>query len=423
MKGIVSTNALELGIDIGSLDAVIISGYPGTIMSTRQQAGRAGRKGGESLAILVAHADPLDQYFMHHPDKFFSRPHEHAIIDTNNPYIVSGHMLCAAAELPLKEETDREFFGDLFPLLLAELASRNLLKKTSRGWVYAGRGRATDMVRLDGIPGETFRVMCQGRLLETLDRAQAYREAHKGAIMLHQGNSYVVNEMDLETHNIRVTETDVDYYTQPLKDTNLSVIDTLDRHTVNGVECAFGDVEVTEQYTGFKIKRKDTIIGIEPLSLPPLTFRTKAFWFGIPPDAEKKVAGARSDLAGGLHGAEHAIIALMPLYVMCDRWDIGGLSSPSYGETGKPTIFVYDAFEGGIGLAERAFWLLSELFNASHELVRDCQCKKGCPSCIYSPKCGNDNQPLDKEATRLILAELCMTVNADESAECRRPEM
>jgi DEAD/DEAH box helicase domain-containing protein len=406
MKGVVSTNALELGIDVGSLDAVIISGYPGTMMSTRQQAGRAGRKGGESLAILVAQANPLDQYFMHHPDQFFARSHEHAIIDTGNPYIVSGHLLCAAAELPLQEETDRHFFGEPISWLLPELEADDLLRRTSRGWVYTGRGRAADAVRLNGVPGETFRVMCHGRLLETMDRGQAYREAHKGAIMLHQGETYVVNEMDLETHTIRVTETEVDYYTQPLKEVDLSIIETLETRTINGVRCAFGDVEVTEHYTGYKIKRGDSIIGLEPLFLPALTFRTKAFWFIPPESVEQKVISSGLDLAGGLHGAEHAIIGLMPLHVMCDRWDIGGLSSPAFGDDGEPVVFVYDAYEGGIGLAEKAFGLLPDLFSSSHELVRDCPCESGCPSCIYSPKCGNDNQPLDKDATILILREL-----------------
>ena len=406
MKGVVSTNALELGIDIGSLDAVIISGYPGTMMSTRQQAGRAGRKGGEALAILVAGSNPLDQYFVKHPDRFFSRSHEHAVIDPKNPYILSGHLLCAAAELPLNEETDRVFFGDSMNDFLPELESHDLVRKTSRGWVYTGRGRAADAVRLDGLPGETFRIMCKGRLLETMDRGQAYREAHKGAIMLHQGETYLVNEMDLENHTCRVSGTEVDYYTQPLKEVNLVVIETLATKEVNGMKCAFGDVEVTECFTGYKIKRKDTIIGVEPLSLPPLTFRTKAFWFVPPPSVEKSVNGAGSDFAGGLHGAEHAIIALMPLHVMCDRWDIGGLSSASFGETGEPVIFVYDGCEGGIGLAEKAYEILPALFTSAYELVGDCSCEEGCPSCIYSPKCGNDNQPLDKAATSCILREL-----------------
>jgi DEAD/DEAH box helicase domain-containing protein len=248
-----------------------------------------------------------------------------------------------------------------------------------------------------------------------MDRAQAYREAHKGAIMLHQGETYVVNEMDLETHTVRVAETEVDYYTQPLKEVDLSIIETLETHMITGVTCAFGDVEVTEQYTGYKIKRKDTIIGVEPLFLPPLTFRTKAFWFVPAPDTEHRIVHSNLDLAGGLHGAEHAIIALMPLHVMCDRWDIGGLSSPAFGENCEPTIFVYDGYEGGIGLAEKAYELLPALFSNAHELVRDCGCDDGCPSCIYSPKCGNDNQPLDKEAAVMILRDLCTFT---EKSEC-----
>jgi DEAD/DEAH box helicase domain-containing protein len=415
MKGVVSTNALELGIDIGSLDAVIIAGYPGTMMSTRQQAGRAGRKGGESLAILVAMANPLDQYFMHHPQHFFSRSHEHAIVDTGNPYIVSGHLLCAAAELPLRETHDKEYFGESFDEFLPQLASSDLLRKTSRGWVYSGRGRAADAVRLDGIPGSTFRILCHGRLLETMDRAQAYREAHKGAIMLHQGETYVVNDMDLETHTIRVTETDVDYYTQPQKKVDLTILETLETRVINGARCAYGEVEVTEQYTGYKIKRKDTIIGMEPLDLPPLTFRTKAFWFIPPSDTEQCIERSSLDLAGGLHGVEHAIIALMPLHVLCDRWDIGGLSSPAFGENGEPMVFVYDGYEGGIGLAEKAYEILPDMFSSAYELVRDCGCDEGCPSCIYSPKCGNDNQPLDKDAAVLILSDLC---TSQENGEC-----
>ena len=406
MKGLVSTNALELGIDVGSLDAVIIAGYPGTMMSTRQQAGRAGRNGRESVAILVARQDPLDQFFMNHPDEFFSRPSEHIIVDSENPYIVSGHILCAAAELPLRPEADSGFFGESFTAITGDLVAAGLLRQTPRGIVYTGRGRATDAVRLDGLSAESFRVVCNGDLLETMDRVQAYREAHDGAIMLHQGVTYIVTEMDLASHTIRVAEADVDYYTQPMKEVDLSILGTTEKRTVNGAECAFGDVEVTERYTCYKIKRKDTILGVEPLNLPPLTFRTKAFWFVLPEGAEQRPVTAGLDLAGGLHGAEHAIIAMMPLFVMCDRWDIGGLSVPAYGDTGEPFVFIYDGYEGGIGLAEKAFGLLPDLFSASRSLVRDCVCDDGCPSCIYSPKCGNDNVPLDKEATVSILDSL-----------------
>lgn len=184
---------------------------------------------------------------------------------------------------------------------------------------------------------------------------------------------------------------------------------------IHGARCAFGEVEVTEQYTGYKIKRKDTIIGVEPLDLPPITFRTKAFWFIPAPDTEQCIVRSNLDLAGGLHGAEHTIIALMPLHVMCDRWDIGGLSSPAFGENCEPVVFVYDGYEGGIGLAEKAYEILPDLFSTAHELVRDCECDEGCPSCIYSPKCGNDNQPLDKEAAVLILSDLC---SCTEKSEC-----
>jgi DEAD/DEAH box helicase domain-containing protein len=351
---------------------------------------------------------------MHHPRHFFSRSHEHAIIDTGNPYIVSGHLLCAAAELPLRETHDREYFCESFPELLSELASNDLIRKTSHGWVYSGRGRAADAVRLDGIPGSTFRILCHGRLLETMDRAQVYREAHTGAIMLHQGEMYIVSEMDLETHTVRVTEADVDYYTQPLKQVDLSVIEVQESRMIQGARCAFGEVEVTEQYTSYKIKRKDTIIGVEPLDLPSITFRTKAFWFVPVPDTELWITGSNLDLAGGLHGAEHAIIAMMPLHVMCDRWDIGGLSSSAFGENGEPVVFVYDGYEGGIGLAEKAYEILPEIFSSAHELVRDCGCEEGCPSCIFSPKCGNDNQPLDKVAAIIILKDLCPPAEKNE---------
>jgi DEAD/DEAH box helicase domain-containing protein len=317
--------------------------------------------------------------------------------------------------MPLRDDQDREYFGESSAELLSELASNDLIRKTSRGWVYSGRGRAADAVRLDGIAGSTFRILCHGRLLETMDRAQAYREAHKGAIMLHQGETYAVSEMDLETHTIRVAETEVDYYTQPLKQVDLSIIEIVETRMIHGARCAFGAVEVTEQYTGYKIKRKDTIIGVEPLDLPPITFRTKAFWFIPAPETEQSIERSSLDLAGGLHGAEHAIIALMPLHVMCDRWDIGGLSSPAFGENCEPTVFVYDGYEGGIGLAEKAYEILPDVFLSAHELVWDCGCDEGCPFCIYSPKCGNDNQPLDKKAAILILGDLC---NPPEKSEC-----
>ena len=225
--------------------------------------------------------------------------------------------------------------------------------------------------------------------------------------MLHQGETYIVNEMDLETHTVRVTETDVDYYTQPLKEVDLSIIETLETRLVQDVRCAFGEVEVTERNTGYKIKRKDTIIGVEPLDLPPITFRTKAFWIIPSADTGQRIAHSGLDLAGGLHGAEHAIIALMPLHVMCDRWDIGGLSSPHSEKIANLQFLSMTVMKEVSDLLRKPTRFFLMCFQQRIELVRDCRCDEGCPSCIYSPKCGNDNQPLDKVATALILEDLC----------------
>jgi DEAD/DEAH box helicase domain-containing protein len=407
LLSVVSTNALELGIDIGSLDAVILSGYPGTMMATWQQAGRAGRSGSDSVAILVGFESPLDQFFMRHPEQFFGRPHEHAIIDTQNPYILSGHMLCAASELPIDEEQDRPYFGEKFDAMLGTLEAHRLLRKTPRGWVYAGRGRAAEAVQLDSISTDTFRVMCSGRLLETIDRPHAYREAHKGAILLHQGESYLVREMDLDAGVIRVAKTDADYYTQAMQEVDLTVKDRERSHDLHEITLSFGDVEVSEHFVAYKVKQFDTVLDVVPLDLPPLTYGTKALWFIIPREIETMVLAAGLDFAGGLHAVEHALIALMPFHVVCDRCDIGGLSTPTYRESGVPTIFIYDAYEGGIGLAEKGYEIFSMLVAMARELVTECPCEEGCPACVYSPKCGNDNRPIDKQAATLILREIC----------------
>ncbi|MDI6718735.1 MAG: DEAD/DEAH box helicase [Methanomicrobiales archaeon] len=410
LRGVVATNALELGIDIGSLDAVIISGYPGTMMSVWQQAGRGGRRQDDSIAMLVAFENPLDQYFMRHPASFFGRPHEHAIVDDKNPHIVAGHLLCAASELPLRPERDAEFFPGCGEETLAALEGCGLLRKTPRGWVYAGRGRAVDAVKLDSVSADTFRVSCDGRLLETLGTAQAFREAHPGAILLHQGDSYIVREFDREGRNIQVRETDADYYTRPMKSVDLVILREERREDLDGTSLSFGFVEVTEQYTGYKIMRHDEVVGMEPLDLPPLRFETAAVWFTVPAERGLELAAAGMDFAGGLHGIEHALIGMLPFHVMCDRRDIGGVSTTFHPGTGQPTVFVYDGVEGGIGLAEKAYEILGEIARMSAELVRDCRCERGCPSCIYSPKCGNDNQPLDKPATVRLLEGLTVSL-------------
>ena len=247
LQAVVSTNALEVGIDVGSLDVVILSGYPGTMISTWQQAGRAGRSGRESAAVMVGFANPLDQYFMRHPDAFFSAGHEHAIIDLENPYILSGQVLCAAAELPLSPDKDGTLFGPHLENILHAHRDCSLVRPTRRGWVYTGSKRPAELVGMGEGGQENFQVVCDGSVLETLDRAQAFREAHKGAILLHQGNQYLVSEMDLGHHLIKVDPIEVDYYTRPLKSVEIEVIRTIESRNENGIDLTFGEVKVTEQ--------------------------------------------------------------------------------------------------------------------------------------------------------------------------------
>jgi len=406
LAGVVSTNALELGIDIGSLDGVILAGYPGTMMATWQQAGRAGRRGEESVAFLVASANPLDQYFMRHPDLFFGSPHESAIVDLENPYILSGQLLCAAAELPLTEG-DSAYFGPGFWRCADALKSERLVAETPRGLVYSGSRRPHELVGLAGTSRDSFRVLSNGRTLETMDRGQAFREAHQGAVLLHQGEQYLVDTMDLAHGIIRVSSSDVDYHTRPLKSVDITVQQVRESHVVDDFTLSYGDVEVSEQYYAYKIIRNDAILGVEPLELPPLVFSTKAVWFSPPGYLEDDLRGVGADPDGGLHGTEHALIAMMPFRVLCDRWDLGGLSVPSHPATGGPAVFVYDGYEGGIGLAEKAYSIFEDLIRHTAALVRECPCDEGCPACIFSPKCGNDNQPLDKKGTVLILEALC----------------
>ena len=412
LAGITSTNALELGIDIGSLDAVIMAGYPGTIISTMQQAGRAGRGRGESIATLVGFHDPLDQYFMKHPATLFGGAHEHAIIDLSNEYITVGHAMCAAAELPLRLPHDEVYFPTLLTESLEALEHQGLVKNTASGWIYSGRGRASEAVPLNALSSQVFKMLCEGRLLETLDMTRAYREAHEGAVVLHEGETYIVEQLNLSSGIISVSKKPVDFHTEPIKTVDLRVIQELDARQKGELTVSFGTVEVVEQYVGYKTLRYDQVVGTEGLDLPPLRFTTTALWFTVPEAAVARVVSNQLDMNGGLHGTEHALIAVMPLHVMCDRRDIGGVSTMCHPDTNQPTIFIYDGFEGGIGLAEKAVELFADIVTMTRELVGDCSCDVGCPACIYSPKCGNDNKPLDKKAAIVLLDKLFADITA-----------
>jgi DEAD/DEAH box helicase domain-containing protein len=423
IRGVVSTNALELGVDIGYLEAVVISGFPGTLISTWQQAGRSGRGLQDSMAVLVGYQNPLDQYLMRHPSTVFSGSMEHAIVDQANPYIATGHLLCAAAELPLYPEKDRAFLGEGIKMLPA-LQDCRLVRETPRGWIYAGRGKAVDAVSLSTLSTDTFRVLCDGKVLETMDKSQAFREGHPGAVIMHSGETYLVKELDLEAKVVRVKAADIDYYTESIRSTDLTVTGEDKQIFFTDFTLHFGEVEVAEHYIAYRIIRRNSVIGNAPLHLPPLHFRTKALWFTVPDYMIQKIEREGGKLDGSLHGAEHVLIGVMPFFVMCDRWDLGGLSTPCHPSTGSPMIFIYDGCEGGIGLAEKACELMDVILDASCSLVRDCPCDDGCPACIYSPKCGNDNQPLDKEGARILLEELAATIKKEtgnNTTECIPP--
>jgi len=404
LVGVVSTNALELGIDIGSLDSVIISGYPGSIISSWQQAGRAGRTSADSLVTLVAFQNPLDQYFMKHPDDFFGRPHEQAIIDLHNQYISLGHIMCASSELPINE-TDKQFFPELLTESIQALEQENLVRKTPRGWVYSGTARTTEVVNLESISHQTVTVTCNGNLLETLTLNKAYEEAHAGAVLLHQGETYLCEDLDLKQLVAKVRQENVNYYTEALKDVDVAIKKTQqEKH--DRIKVGLGELSITEIYHTYLTKTYDEVIKRTPLSLPPLSFSTVGTWFIIPDEIREEIETKGLDFAGGLHAVEHAMIAMSPIYAMCDRWDIGGMSTPLHPDTGEATIFIYDGFEGGIGISETIFTKIKPLWEKTLELIDNCECKEGCPSCIYSPKCGNENAPLDKKAASIILKQL-----------------
>ena len=445
--GVTCTNALELGINIGSLDAVIISGYPGTMISTWQQAGRAGRKNQKSLVVLVAFENQLDQYFMRNPDFFFDKTHENAIIDLNNNMIISSHILCAANELPISEEEINNFFtinnkvkkrtvsethklknrrnfyennkpkNRLLPTeqlnrsmlnLLRILESKKELIKNSAGlYIYSKNDQPSFNHSLDQLSSDIFQVMHDKKLLEIMERSQVYREAHEGAVLINKGETYIVHNINLKNRYVNVSKRAVDFHTIVLKDVEINIIKKIKKEEIGDFKVNFGELEVSEDFYKYKKMHFSKTIGTYFLDLPPLKFKTKGIWFTIPEKIKKsleKELEGENIFSGGLHGVEHALIGLFPLHVMCDRFDIGGLSTNYHPDTQEATIFIYDAYEGGIGICEKAIEVFKNLAQSTENLIKTCQCDDGCPSCIYSPKCGNDNKPLHKDATRHILS-------------------
>ncbi|MBE6491732.1 MAG: DEAD/DEAH box helicase [Methanobrevibacter sp.] len=419
--GVTCTNALELGIDIGSLDAVIISGYPGTMISTWQQAGRAGRSRQKSLAILIAFENQLDQYFMNNPTFFFDKPHENAIIDLTNPILQEAHLLCAAKELPLKYGEVEKYFG-ISDEILEDLLSKKDLHINARGdYMYPYDDNPALDHSLDQISGQEFKIMNNGQLLETMEKSQVYREAHEGAILINKGDTYVVDSVSLSRGFVNVSQKTVDYHTMVLNQTDINIKKKLSKTKYGNLTIHFGELTVSEDYFKYKKMQFSKSIGTYPLDLPPLKFNTKGLWFTIPKSVkdtlEDMFPNEEEVFAGGLHGAEHALIGLFPLHTMCDRFDIGGLSTNYHEDTQEATIFIYDGYEGGIGICEKAVDVFVDLLKSTLDLLNNCNCQSGCPACIYSPKCGNDNKPLHKNATKYVLEYMCNLIANETSAK------
>ncbi len=419
LLGVAATNALELGMDIGGLDAIVLDGFPGTIASMWQQAGRAGRQGGPSLAVLVGLDDPLDAYFLHHPADLFGRPHEAALVDPGNPYVLAPHLGCAAYEAPLTEE-DFALFGPPARELAARLEMEGVLRR-GRGGYRATSGRSpaagVDVRNAGGAP-VTIVEADTGQVIGTADRSRAPSTVHRGAIYLHQGESYRVLELDLDSGVALVEEARGDEYTQARQDTDIQVLEPL-RH----VELArsarwLGRVSVSEQVIGYDRRKVGSgeLLGSEDLDLPPAHLTTMAYWYTLSPELLAAAGLQPRDVPGSAHAAEHAQIGLLPLFAMCDRWDIGGVSTAWHPDTGSATIFVYDGYPGGAGIAERGFALAARHLLATRDTVRTCPCETGCPSCVQSPKCGNGNHPLDKAGAVRLLDELLADLAAEDSS-------
>jgi DEAD/DEAH box helicase domain-containing protein len=404
LLGVSATNALELGIDIGLLDCAISVGFPGTVASLRQQWGRAGRRG-HGLSILVASEDALDQYFMREPDALLERRVEAATLDHTNPRVLDGHVLSAAFEAPL-DDADRETLGDE---ALKRAALLPELRKTKAGYVWAGREYPAAQVPLRSTSPDTFAIVeaQTGTVLGLVERERAYSTVHEGAVYLHLGESYLVRELDLQTRTALVTPYSGDYYTQTKKETTTAIEEVLRLEQRCGLDLAFGRVSVTEQVVAYKklSVRDQATLEIVALDLPETSFETEAIWY-LPEDEQLDDLLEMPKLLGTLHAAEHSMIALLPLWAMCDRWDIGGLSTNVHFQTGRPTVFIYDGHAGGVGITERGFDSFEGWVADTARMLEGCPCTDGCPSCVQSPKCGNLNEMLDKDGALMLLRRM-----------------
>jgi DEAD/DEAH box helicase domain-containing protein len=410
LRAVATTNALELGIDISGLDAVIVAGWPGTRASLWQQWGRAGRGDDEALALLIVREDPLDRYVLEHPDVVFDQPVESVVLDPANPHVLGPHLAAAAAEHPLTEEDAITWFGPTAPTRLAELAAQGTLRHRRTGYFWTQRYSAAERIDLRGDAAPPVRLVEEGtgRLLGTVEAARAPATVHPGAVYLHQGVSHVVTALDLDDSVAMVRVEEVEHTTTAEEIADYRILGIDQHHSWGGADVAVGEVEVTSQVVGFVRRRAGTgeILGRETLDMPERTLRTRGTWWTVSEEQVAALSSAGVDLGGAAHAAEHAAIGLMPLIATCDRWDIGGVSTELHPDTGRCTVVVYDGHPGGAGFADRGFVAAQQWWRATRDHIASCECASGCPSCVQSPKCGNGNEPLDKRGAVLLLDAL-----------------
>jgi DEAD/DEAH box helicase domain-containing protein len=410
LLAVASTSALELGIDIGSLDAAVLVGYPGTRASMWQQAGRAGRRSDGSLALLVAQDDPLDQYLVTHPEDLFDRPAEDAVIDPSNPFVVAPHVACAAREQPIPAEEVATYFGEAGEAAADHLEEDGELVRRRGLLHHRGSASPHRAVDIRSAGGHIYSIVIQdtGELLGTIDEPRAYSQVHPGAVYLHQGEQFLVQQLDLVGRAAIVERADPDFYTQSRDVTDLRVVQQLEQSRTGDVPTFHGTVHVSNQVVGYvrKLVATNEVVDEVPLALPPQTLETRAVWWAIAEEVVERAAVSAADLPGAAHAAEHAAIGLLPLVATCDRWDVGGVSTALHPDTDTPAIFVYDGYAGGAGIAERGFRSAERWLSATLEAVRQCPCSSGCPSCVHSPKCGNGNEPLDKQGAVALIAAI-----------------
>jgi DEAD/DEAH box helicase domain-containing protein len=416
LGGVIATSALELGIDVGGLDACVLNGFPGTIASMWQQMGRAGREGQPSLSVLVAGEDQLDRYFLAHPEEVFSRPPEPAVVNTANPFVLDPHLACAAYEQPLSHRDER-WWGETLEDGVHRLVLEDRVRLRARPGpggapvvraYWAARGHPSSGMGLRSGSAQEVRIAFpDGTLVGTVDRARACELVHPGAVYLHQGRPHRVLELDLVDGAAIVEPDDGSEYTLARTDVALRILATDQERPLGDLGLGLGAVEVTSRVTGYQRREVLTgkILGTAELDLPPQHLVTRGFWWTIPPAVLRRARIAEGSVPGALHAAEHAAIGILPLFTICDRWDVGGVSTPWLDDTGAPTIVIYDGHPGGAGIAELGFEFADRQLQATLDVLDRCRCRDGCPSCVQSPKCGSWNEPLDKKAAaRLIRA-------------------